>query len=531
MTSSHEAQGLPPSLGGGNLALSLATAAKVRPERAAITHGGATVTVGELWERSARAAAMLASRGVGRGDRVAIQLPNVPAFADFYFGVLRLGAVVVPVNPLLRAAESAYTLEDAGPRVLIAWHESELPDAGPDPVEVIPIVEPFGGGVLDPYAAGAAADGAAGDAGGDGAVEVDPEETAVILYTSGTTGRPKGAELTHRNLGLNTRAVVHHLGMEADDVLLGTLPLFHSFGQTCTLNASLAVGARLALLTRFDAAAAVELIDRERVTILMGVPTMLAGIAAAATDHGPFPGLRIAASGGAPLPREQAESFERVTGVPVLDTWGLSETSPAATLNRPGSMRVGSVGRPIDGVEVQAVGDDNEGLPAGETGQLAIRGHNVMKGYWRRPEATAAAITPDGWFLTGDLGRVDEDGFVFVVGRLKDMIIRGGMNIYPREVEEVLHRHPAVSEAAVVGVPDERLGEDVGAAVVLAPGASAEPEELRDWLKQRVAPFKYPRQVWLLDDLPKGPTGKILKREIHPPAAGAAGAPSEEAAA
>jgi long-chain acyl-CoA synthetase len=517
MTSSHEAQGLPPSLGGGNLALSLATAAEVRPQRPAITHGGATVTVGELWERSARAAAMLAARGVGRGDRVAIQLPNVPAFADFYFGVLRLGAVVVPVNPLLRAAESAYTLEDAGARVLIAWHESELPDAGPGPVEVIPVVEPFGGGVAD-------ADGPWAE----DAVEVDPEETAVILYTSGTTGRPKGAELTHRNLGLNTGAVVHHLGMDADDVLLGTLPLFHSFGQTCTLNASLAVGARLALLTRFDAPAAVELIDRERVTIMMGVPTMLAGIAAAAADHGPFPGLRIAASGGAPLPREQAENFERVTSIPVLDTWGLSETSPAATLNRPGSMRVGSVGRPIDGVEVRAVDDDNEGLPAGETGQLAIRGHNVMKGYWRRPDATAAAITPEGWFLTGDLGRVDEDGFVYVVGRLKDMIIRGGMNIYPREVEEVLHRHPAVSEAAVVGVPDERLGEDVGAAVVLAPGASAAPEELREWLKQRVAPFKYPRQVWLLDELPKGPTGKILKREIHPPADTADACPGME---
>jgi long-chain acyl-CoA synthetase len=511
MTSSPEAQGLPPSrLGGGNLALSLATAAAVRPQRPAITHGGAALTVGELWERSGRAATMLAARGVGRGDRVAIQLPNVPAFADFYFAVLRLGAVVVPVNPLLRAAESAYTLEDAGAGVLIAWHESELPDAGPQPVEVIPIVAPFGEGVFDAY-----------EEVEEEAVAVDPEETAVILYTSGTTGRPKGAELTHRNLGLNTLAVVKHLEMEADDVLLGTLPLFHSFGQTCTLNASLAVGARLALLTRFDPDAAVEIVDREGVTILMGVPTMLAGIAGAATDHGPFPTLRIVASGGAPLPREQAESFERVTGTPVLDTWGLSETSPAATLNRPGATRIGSVGKPIDGVEVRAVDDDLEGLPAGETGQLAIRGHNVMKGYWGRPEATAEAITPEGWFLTGDLGQVDEDGYVYVVGRLKDMIIRGGLNVYPREVEEVLHRHPAVGEAAVVGVPDERLGEEVGAAIVPAPGATVEPEELRDWTRQRVAPFKYPRQIWLLDELPKGPTGKILKREIHPPAAAA----------
>jgi long-chain acyl-CoA synthetase len=522
MTSSpHEAPGLPPShLGGGNLALSLGAAAKAWPDRPAVTHGEAAVTVGELWERSARAARLLADRGVGRGDRVAIQLPNVPAFADFYFAVLRLGAVVVPVNPLLRAAESAYTLEDAGARVLIAWHESEPPETGAEPVEVIPISEPFAGGVysdLEPWE---------GEA-----VAVDPEQTAVILYTSGTTGRPKGAELTHRNLGLNTRAVVDHLEIVADDVLLGTLPLFHSFGQTCTLNASIAVGARLALLTRFDAAAAVEIVDREGVTILMGVPTMLAGIAAVAAEHGPFPALRIAASGGAPLPREQAENFERVTGVTILDTWGLSETSPAATLNRPGASRVGSVGRPIDGVEVRAVDEHGEALPAGETGQLAIRGHNVMKGYWGRPDATAAAITPEGWFLTGDLGEVDEDGFVYVVGRLKDMIIRGGLNIYPREVEEVLHRHPAVGEAAVVGVPDERLGEEVGAAVVLAPGASAEPEELRDWLKQRVAPFKYPRHVWMLEELPKGPTGKILKREIHAPEAGAAGARGEEAAA
>jgi len=518
MSSSPQASGLPPSsfLGGGNLALSLRAAAASRPGRVAITHGGESMTVGELEARSARAAALLAARGVERGDRVAIQLPNVPAFADFYFAVLRLGAVVVPVNPLLRAAESAYTLEDAEARVLIAWHEAEPPE--PDVaarVESIRIEEPFGGEVL------------AGFEGDDTVVEVDPAETAVILYTSGTTGRPKGAELTHRNLGLNTRAVIGELGITADDVLLGTLPLFHSFGQTCTLNSSIAVGARLALLTRFDAAAAVELVEREGVTILMGVPTMLAGIATAAADHGPFPGLRIAASGGAPLPREQAESFERATGTPVLDTWGLSETSPEATLNRPGKNRAGSVGLPIAGVEVAVFDEDGAPVPVGEVGQLAVRGHNVMKGYWRRPDATAAAITPEGWFLTGDLGRLDEVGYAYVVGRLKDMIIRGGLNIYPREVEEVLHRHPAVAEAAVVGVPDERLGEEVGAAVVLATGATASPEELREWLKQRVAPFKYPRRVWLLDELPKGPTGKILKREIAPPE----GEQSAEAAA
>jgi long-chain acyl-CoA synthetase len=508
MTSSpQEAKGLPPSpLGGGNLALSLRAAAAHRPDRVAVTHGDAAVTVGELEGRSARAAALLAAHGVGRGDRVAVQLPNVPAFVDFYFGILRLGAVVVPINPLLRGAESAYALEDADARLLIAWHESEPPagEAG-ERVEAVQIEEPFGGGVADDLT------------GDDAVVAVDPEETAVILYTSGTTGRPKGAELTHRNLGLNTLAVVAALGIDGDDVLLGTLPLYHSFGQTCTLNASIAVGARLALLTRFDPEAAVDLVVREGVTIAMGVPTMLAGIAAAAAGRGPFPRLRFAASGGAPLPREQAESFERATGVPVLDTWGLSETSPAATLNRPGEDRAGSVGKPIEGVEVKVLDDDGREVATGEVGQLAIRGHNVMKGYWRRPEATAAAITPEGWFLTGDLGRADEDGYLYVVGRLKDMIIRGGLNVYPREVEEVLHRHPAVAEAAVVGVADERLGEEVAAAVVLAPGVTAAPDELRDWMRQRVAPFKYPRHVWLVEELPKGPTGKILKREIAPP--------------
>ena len=280
MSSSPQASGLPPSsvLGGGNLALSLRVAAASRPDRVAITHGGRSLTVGELAARSGRAAALLAARGVGRGDRVAIQLPNVPAFVDFYFAALRLGAVVVPVNPLLRAAESAYTLEDAEARVLIAWHESEAPEGDVAArIETVRIEEPFGGSVLD------------GFEGDDAVAEVDPADTAVILYTSGTTGRPKGAELTHRNLGLNTRAVIDELGIGADDVLLGTLPLFHSFGQTCTLNSSIAVGARLALLTRFDAAAAVELVEREGVTILMGVPTMLAGIAAVAADHEPSP--------------------------------------------------------------------------------------------------------------------------------------------------------------------------------------------------------------------------------------------------
>ncbi|HWV86182.1 MAG TPA: long-chain fatty acid--CoA ligase [Capillimicrobium sp.] len=504
MTTREHTEEPPPGLGGGNLARTLAAAAAAWPGRVALTHGGAASTFADLDRRSAQAAAMLAARGVAPGDRVALQLPNVPAFVDLYFGVLRLGATVVPMNPLLRGHESGQAVSDSQARLVVAWHEAEAP-AGAD---VIAVEDRHGAGLydgLDPAA-------------GAGVADVDPDQTAVILYTSGTTGRPKGAELTHRNLGLNTREVIRTYAIVASDVFLGVLPLYHSFGQTLTLNAAVAMGARLALLTRFEAQAAAELVERERVTILMGVPTMLAGIAAVAREPAAFASVRICVSGGAPLPREQMDDFEQATGAVVLESYGLSETSPAATLNGPGARRVGSVGRPIDGVEVRILDEHGQVVPPDETGQIAIRGHNVMKGYWRRPDATAEAITADGWFLTGDLGRIDEDGFVYVVGRLKDLIIRGGLNVYPREVEEVLHRHPDVVEAAVVGVPDARLGEEVGAAVVLRDGATTDLAELREWVRARVAPYKYPRRLWRLDELPKGPTGKILKRAIQTPA-------------
>ncbi len=449
---------------------------------------------------------MLGRLGVERGDRVALQLPNIPAFVAFYFATLRLGAVVVPMNPLLTEAETLYGLSDSGARVLLAHGATGGAIESSAAVKVIPVDDPWAADltadfVADPDVAG-----------------VDPQDTAVILYTSGTTGRPKGAELTHRNLSLNVREVVKALSLAEDDVFLGVLPLYHSFGQTCTLNATVVLGARLALLTRFEERAAVDLIDREGVTVLMAVPTMFAAITSVAEDPGRFRTLRLCLSGGAPLPREQMEAFRRATGAEVLESYGLSETSPGTTVNRlEGGNRVGSVGRPIAGVEIRIFDDAGEEVPTGETGQIAIRGHNVMKGYWRREQATEEAITADGWFLTGDLGRLDDDGFLYVVGRLKDVIIRGGLNVYPREVEELLHEHPAVREVAVVGFPDERLGEEIGAAVVLEPAAEIEPDELRGWARERLAPYKSPRRIWTLDELPKGPTGKILKRAITVP--------------
>lgn len=503
-----ETGGLPSPLSGdGNLAALVPAAAKRWPERTAITHEGRGMSFAEADLLSGRAASLLRSRGVERGDRVVLQLPNVPAFVAFYYGILRLGGTVVPINPLLRRAETLYSLEDSQARLLVAT-EAAADQLGTAEIEVVSVADDWAEVLLaglEPRAE---------------VVEVDPEDTAVILYTSGTTGRPKGAELTHRNLGLNVREVVRALSLEEGDVFLGTLPLYHSYGQTCTLNATFTVGARLALLTRFEAHAAIDLIEGEAVTVLMAVPTMFAAIAAAAESHDQFASLRLCISGGAPLPREQMEAFRRATGATVLESYGLSETSPGTTVNRlGGESRVGSVGKPIGGVEIAIFDEDGAEVPRGETGQIAIRGHNVMKGYWRREEETREAITEDGWFLTGDLGRIDEDGFVYVVGRIKEMILRGGLNVYPREVEELLHQHPAVSEVAVVGFADERLGEEIGAAVVADPAAALDPAELRAWARERLAPYKSPRRIWTVDELPKGPTGKILKREIRVPEA------------
>ena len=335
------------------------------------------------------------------------------------------------------------------------------------------------------------------------------DDTAVILYTSGTTGTPKGAELTHGNLAHNVEASVALFGFDETMVALGALPLFHAFGQTCALNATIAVGGRLTLLPRFDAGRALEIIARDRVTVFEGVPTMYAAMLnhRAEVDTST---LAVCISGGAALPVEVMRAFEARFGCQVLEGYGLSETSPVACFNRRDRERKpGSIGLPIEGVELR-VADD---------GELLVRGRNVMKGYWGRAEATADAIDADGWFRTGDIARVDDDGYFYIVDRKKDVVIRGGFNVYPREIEEVLYEHPEVREVAVIGVPHATLGEEVGAAVVLKAGATATAGELRAFVKERVAAYKYPRHVWFVDELPKGPTGKILKREIEIPVA------------
>jgi len=496
-----------------NLADSLARTAADHPDRVAIRLGEDTLTYRDLDDASARVAGLLGARNVGPGDPVGLMLPNVPQFAVVYFGVLRAGGVVVPMNPLLKAREVAYYLGDSGASVIFAWHgaASEVEVGAKEADAEAIVVDPatFGDRLATAVPAPQVVDRAGAD-------------TAVILYTSGTTGHPKGAELSHDNLIKNAEVTGRDLlQIGPDDVIFGGLPLFHSFGQTCTLNTAVAAGATLTVLPRFDPAQALRMLADHHATVFAGVPTMYSALLHV-PDRADYEvsALRVAVSGGAAMPVEVLRQFEDAFGCIVLEGYGLSETSPVASFNHPDRERKpGSIGTPIRGVEMRVVDEAGNALPQGEVGEIAIRGHNIMKGYWRKPEATADAISADGWFRTGDVGRVDEDGYYYIVDRKKDLIIRGGYNIYPREIEEMLYEHPAVAEAAVVGMPHAELGEEVGAAVVLKPGTFASEDELRGFVKAQVAAYKYPRRVWFVDALPKGPTGKILKREITVPEA------------
>ena len=488
-----------------NLADSLVHAATAYADRPAVKLDDVELSYAQLDQASQHVAGLLAARGVGPGDRVGIMLPNVPHWGVLYYGVLRAGAVAVPMNPLLKEREVAYYLGDSGANLMFAWHGfgaeaqagAKLADA-----EAI-LIEPAG--FLELLGSAAPVGGTVDRAGDD---------TAVILYTSGTTGQPKGAELTHDNLTRNVEVGLGLLNATSDDVVFGGLPLFHVFGQTCGLNAAVKAGSCLTLLPRFDATKTLEILQRDKVTIFQGVPTMYVALVnhPNRADYD-LSALRVCASGGAAMPVEVMTSFEKAFGCVVLEGYGLSETSPIASFNVPERRRPGSIGTPVPGVEFRIVDDAGNDVPDGEPGEIVIRGHNVMKGYWGKPEATEAAIK-DGWFHTGDVARRDEDGFYFIVDRKKDMIIRGGYNVYPREIEEVLYEHPAIAEAAVIGMPHAELGEEVAAVVALKPGASASPDELRDYVKGKVAAYKYPRRVEIVDALPKGPTGKILKREI-----------------
>jgi len=498
-----------------NLATILTDSRERHGERTALKLDDNEVSYEMLDEATKRLVGVLQDKGFEGGDRVGIMLPNVPYFAVIYYGVLRAGGTVVPMNPLLKGREVEFYLSDPGAKILFAWHDfAEAAEKGAEAAgaECV-LVKP---GEFEQLVGGAEPV--------EGMVDVAPDDTAVILYTSGTTGKPKGAELTHSNLKKNTEVARSLFDLGDDAITLGALPLFHSFGQTCGLNATVAGGGCLTLIPRFDPEKALEIIQRDKVTVFEGVPTMYGAMLNLENrDQYDTSTLKVCASGGAAMPGEILRGFEDAFGCKVLEGYGLSETSPVASFNHPDKERkIGSIGTPIEGVEMKVVDDDGNEVPQGEIGEIVIKGHNVMKGYWNRPDATEESIK-DGWFSTGDMAKVDEDGYFFIVDRKKELIIRGGYNVYPREVEEVLYEHPAVLEAAVIGVEDPEMGEEVGAAIVVKEGENLSEDDVKSYVKEQVAGYKYPRKVWFVDELPKGPTGKILKREIEVPSEVAAG--------
>jgi long-chain acyl-CoA synthetase len=503
-----------------NLSSVLEHPARLTPDLVAITCGPQQLTYAELNDQATQVAAGLHAMGIRAGDHVALSCPNIPWFPIAYFGILKAGAAVVPLNVLLKPREIAYHLKDSEAKAILAFEgTADLPigamcrdgaaQAGTPHVIVFP---------------------------GDAATLMhdparfhpprrEPADTAVILYTSGTTGQPKGAELTHGNMVSNAVSC-HDMFRPAFDagtaqnVTLITLPLFHSTAQTAQMNAALYGGFRLVLLPRFDPKAVLEAFARDKVGLWIGVPTMYWGLleharASGADVSGAAASLRVCCSGGAPMPVELLHAFQQAFNVRILEGYGLSETAPVVAFNqlqRPS--KPGTVGLPIFAVDVRCVDEHDNDAPPGERGEVVVRGPNVMKGYFGRPEASAEAKR-GGWFRTGDIGQFDADGYLSIVDRKKDMILRAGFNVYPREIEEVLMTHPAVAMVAVIGVPDPRLGEEVKAVVVRRPGATMSEDALVAWGREQMAAFKYPRIVEFRDALPVSATGKILKRELR----------------
>ena len=492
-------------------------AASVRrvPDRPAIVFRDRRLTYRELEAMAGVVAGLLRGTGVAAGDRVVLMSPNVPEFGIGYLGILMAGATVVPLNPLFKAEEVRYVLEDSGAAAMVGL-EASLPllrAARAGLGRGCPILS------LDGPAGGEAGDMSFSEPAQAGlpvsAAVAAAEQVAVCLYTSGTTGRPKGALLSHANLIANVQSFRTVLHVSEEDVFLAALPLFHAYGATVLFLEPLSVGATIVVEPRFVPEAVLRALVQHRVTLFAGVPSMYAVLAAGPRPAGDFSSLRLCISGGAPLPVAVAEAFEAKYGVPIYEGYGPTECAPVLTVNPPfGTRKPGSVGPPIPQVELRIVDDHGNALPPGAIGEIVARGPNVMQGYLNRPAETAAVLR-DGWYHTGDLGRVDEDGYYFIVDRKTDLILVGGLNVYPREVELVLTGHPAVVEAAVVGVPDAIRGEAPKAFVILRNGECVAPQDLLQWCRQRLANYKVPRSIALVEDLPRTVTGKILKTAIR----------------
>ncbi len=511
-----------------NLSVILEDSANRFPSKEAFIFGETRLTFAQINGAANQIANGLKEKGIKRGDKVAINCLNLPYFPMVYFGILKAGATVVPLSVLLKREEVAYHLKDSEAKACFCFVGTpDLPMAtesyaGFSQVDACEQFYVITSKPTDP----SPIDGVStlgmlmnGQSPVCETAQTSAEDSAVIIYTSGTTGQPKGAELTHSNLMLNAIVSSNIINTMSIDTQLIVLPLFHIFAMTCLMNAGIYKGTTSVLLPRFDAATVLGLMRDHKVTIFAGVPTMYWGLVA--YENKTFDleaiskNLKSCVSGGASLPVKILEDFEEKFKVKILEGYGMSEGSPVVTFNQleVGS-KPGSIGTPVWGVEVRIVDENGKEVSAGEKGELIYRGHNVMKGYFNKPEANAKALK-NGWLHSGDIAVKDEDGFFFIVDRTKDMIIRGGLNVYPREVEEVMMKHEAVSMVAVIGIPDDKMGEEIKACVVLKDGQLVTSNDLMNWTKEKIAAYKYPRVIEYMDTLPQSATGKILKKELR----------------
>ena len=511
-----------------NLSTILSATAISHGDKAAFTFGDSTLSYAQINGAANQIANGLTSIGIGHGDKVALSCLNLPYFPMIYFGILKVGATVVPLSVLLKEDEIEYHLNDSEAKAYFCFEGTpDLPmaDMGIKGFNKAALCEHFFVITANPTSPspieGTKTLGSlmAGQSPAFEMIQTGADDTAVIIYTSGTTGRPKGAELTHSNLFCNTVLCGDVFDLSHEDTSLIVLPLFHIFAMTCLMNAGIYRGAHSILLPRFDAEAVFGLLQKHEVTVFAGVPTMYWGLLNYKEDKFDYDkissNLRLCASGGAALPVQVLHDFEARFHVQVLEGYGMSEGSPVVTFNQPKvGTKPGSIGTEAWGIQVKLVDDKGDEVPIGEKGELLYKGHNVMKGYYKKPEANAKTLK-EGWLHSGDVAIKDEDGFYFIVDRTKDMIIRGGLNVYPREVEEVMIKHDAVSLVAVIGIPDDKMGEEIKAYVVKEEGAQISEDELMAYTKSKLAAYKYPRVVEFLEALPMSATGKILKKELR----------------
>jgi long-chain acyl-CoA synthetase len=487
-----------------------------------------TLTFAQVNGAACQVANGLIAQGIQKGDKVALSCLNLPYFPIIYFGILKMGAIVVPLSVLLKEEEILFHIENSHAKAYFCFEgTADLPmgEMGYSAFNKVSRCEYFINIMGLPTAAspfenvqtlGSLMQGMSAKF---DTLSTSAEDTAIIVYTSGTTGQPKGAELTHSNLVMNAMVCQEFIRIRSDDTQLVVLPLFHIFAMTVQMNMGIYKGTHSILLPRFDANDAYKLMVKHKVTVFAGVPTMYWGMingmdesceATKITEN-----LRLAVSGGAALPLVVLNDFKDKFDLKILEGYGMSEGSPVVTFNQPDvGFKAGSIGTPIWGVQVKLIDDEGNEVAQGEKGELLYKGHNVMKGYYNRPEANAATIT-DGWLHSGDIAIKDEDGFYFIVDRSKDMIIRGGLNVYPRQIEEVMIQHEAVSLVAVIGKPNDKMGEEIKAFVVLNKDMSVSADDLKAWTKERIASYKYPREIVFLEALPMSATGKILKKELR----------------